>query len=421
LETLDLFFDLGSDIDYSMINALILMGLRLFLPPKQENGVIALIRWLVQYGYNIIYPYGPIRPEEIARASLYYALTQVSSTTSQLIAQGLLPSEVTVSLTPAEPKTKVEELLHHVLFPYHLVFGLVKKITLEGELTKQDQTLINDALIIAVAQGYTEIVSTFLRVFKDSIQEQTRQKAFINAVFGDRAAIALHLLENSSIASDAEDIRRGWARTLGRALVIAAANGRANSVDLILGKGVAGIMLPEHLGQIVSDYLREIKPRYIESALIRATRWGHFAIARQLLDLIIQHKVRIEEKTWPTTITQTITFAALQGDIDDLDFFMYVFRQTVKLDWSTDIKKVLENIKIFLENKYLSDKKRKSLENARDTIQKLLSSIEAIAKVSVIPEAGRPLQSLLATLPPHAMNLILALLIGRHLEKPSST
>jgi hypothetical protein len=407
---LNLFFEYGADISSSAIDTLFYRGLTPFSREKEQE-MIAFIQWLVEHGYPILNLESPNRLEELKRAGLLYTFTQVSSSTSRLLAAWLLPPGALKLVQPE--KEKSAELL-----VYYLVQGEEKEAQSEiekfskEELSPDQQTLINDALIIAVAQGYTEIVATILTTFQDSIQAETIQKAFINAVFNDHVASASLLIDHITKTKSIEDIRSIWIEPLGVALMIAAANGSINSIQLILGTSEEQ--------SILSEFIGDINPFYIQSALVRATRWGHFTIARQLLDLIIDHKVRIKE-TWPAIITRTLTFAALQGDTNNLAFFTYVLRQVVKQGWSVNTRKVLYNIGTFLKNRFLSDTQRTGLENARATINALVALRQEFTSEGEEPKVlSQALLPYVGILPPEILNLLLAFFIGKHLEKSSA-
>jgi hypothetical protein len=409
--TLDLFFELGSTIDYSMINALILLGLSLFLSPKKDKGVLTFIRWLVHHGYSLVSPYGPRLPEEIERAHLYYALTQVSDVTSRLLAQDLVPQAKRIPFAPEEEitvKTLIYALIQNTEETTKKIFSELFEEIHNKASTKGGQTLINDALIIAAARGFPDMVSTILSIYKDTIKEGTIQRAFINAALSNNVAIASFLLANSEVKSSDEDMQISWTLAFANALVIAAANGNAEIVNFILGEGVGATLL--------SKYFATTNP-YIQSALVGASRWGHFTIAAQILNFIVAHGVTAGATIWSETIAQTLKFAALQGFKDNLVFFNSALRQAFESGWHVDLQKVLDGISIFLKNPLLPSNQRKGLHDARSTIE----GIEKTAAKFVPLMPSQEIASYLAsTVSPQIISAILTFLLGTHLQKPST-
>jgi hypothetical protein len=407
LGALNLFFELGANIDPTAIEALFELRARevkqdiLHLSEPQPR-FKRFIRWIIEHGYHL--PYSP---------SLAYALTQVSFTSYRLMLTAFGPyANIRELFSPATqfhllsyPWAPMNELVKPLVagdkeeITPEKIKQLSKKRLILGKINKHEQAIINDALIIAVAQGYTDVVRTILQLFKPIIEQETIQEAFINAALGNHTGIAWILLDSAEILSKDKNIPSGWKRALGKALVIAAANGKANSVNLIL----------DHL-------LPAINPLYIRAALIRATRQGHFTIAQRLLDLIIERKAMIEEKTWPDTLVHTLGFAALQGDADNLEFFNHVLSKAIELQWNVDTQQVVKAIDTFLKNRFLSEEKRKTLEVARNTIKNLTGFIKSTARRYGVQSVGQTIQSLLSGLPSRAIAMVLTYLARSHLK-----
>jgi hypothetical protein len=216
--------------------------------------------------------------------------------------------------------------------------------------------LIQTLLVVASARDRSDIVKDILGSLGHEIDDSTLRALFKVAAISDNKALLKQI--EKKVVRTTKAAQYAWRETVGQALALAAAQNARSAVDLIL-----------------KHYAAKVRESYFQKALEHALLAGRWEIAYVLFGYLRSERPDLIRSVLRE---RTLMLAALQGWLDNLQFFNSLLQEVKEQSIAVDVDALRAYIKSLLKNYYRP-------ESHKEVLKKALEMLDKLAKTEKVP------------------------------------